>query len=684
MAADRDQLRRLVRKADSVAESATALVAKAVRELRGEVSLLSRELDVGGSAKDRSKVEDEIRSRLAALSRRIDALLSAQGERAAKEAAKAASRMTGLEVRYSAKRAEAICELATPEQGGNLAAVFTDKMAENAVSALRRATVRVLRENAVEGGGMKEMASRLRAEWEDAAARGETFAFTDRAGRTWDTAAYMQMNVRTNTMRVYNDCLADDVARATGSDLVRVSRGGGDPHCACHAWEGMVLSLSGRTKGLPTYEQAREAGCFHPNCVHTLEYVDEAADAEEVERAKAHPFDEGTDAGKRRREIEVARIREEEGLGEEAAKTRLDRADLAEAIRAGLVRADAADVVAKMTDAQVRALAGNGTPPEFVPVKKVRGGTRAEPKYEPEAWNRGANGGVVHVRRDATAEDILRVCRVEDAKVEAEAEVEKQFTHAPIPDFKTAREGMEYINATLGVHCAGFEKFDATFVRGIADVIADAKTYIGESDKLKGVWTYAEYYNELLAARTQHHLEFWDLPGDGTRRKEIERWCRDDAKRDLRRWGITKTKSGQYGCARHFSNEALTAFNGIVLNNRLDKMDRTREVQGGFKAKGCEDPIATVYHEMGHIIDYHMGLNSLGRSPMPQNETLKRIFGNREAVRTGLSQYGAKNSRETVAEAWAEYKMNPHPREIALAIGKEIGIIALRRRKKES
>ncbi len=409
MAADRDQLRRLVRKADSVAESATVLVAKAVRALRGEIALLSRELNVGGSAGDRSKVEDEIRSRLAALSRRIDALLSAQRERAAKDAAKAASRMTGLEVRYSAKRAEAICELATPEQGGNLAAVFTDKMAENAVAALRRATVRVLRENAVEGGGMKEMASRLRAEWEGAAAKGETFAFTDRAGRTWDTAAYMQMNVRTNTMRVYNDCLADDIARSTGSDLVRVSRGGGDPHCVCHAWEGMVLSLTGKTKGLPTYEQAREAGCFHPNCVHTLEYVDEAADAEEVERAKAHPFDEGTDAGRRRREIEIARIREEDGLGEEEAKTRLDRADLAGAIRAGLVRADAEAVVAKMTDAQVRALSKGGTPPEFVPVKKVRGGTRAEPKYEPEAWNRGANGGVVHVRRDATAEDMSRI-----------------------------------------------------------------------------------------------------------------------------------------------------------------------------------------------------------------------------------------------------------------------------------
>ena len=41
------------------------------------------------------------------------------------------------------------------------------------------------------------------------------------------------------------------------------------------------------TKGLPTYEDARNGGCFLPNCTHTLEYVDETVDAAEIELQKS-------------------------------------------------------------------------------------------------------------------------------------------------------------------------------------------------------------------------------------------------------------------------------------------------------------------------------------------------------------------------------------------------------------
>ena len=48
-----------------------------------------------------------------------------------------------------------------------------------------------------------------------------------------------------------------------------------------------------------------------------------------------------------------------------------------------------------------------------------------------------------------------------------------------------------------------------------------------------------------------------------------------------------------------------------------------------------------------------------------------------------LSEYGAKSSMEMVAEAWAEYKMNPKPRPVALEkrrmqrteVGSHFGII---------
>lgn len=686
MVADIPQLSRLMRKADSVAESASVLVKRTMREIRGELANLSTELNLAGSASDREKVYDEIRRRMALLSRRMNKLMEAQNELAARSAAASASKMTGLEVKYSPKRAEAITELVTPAQGENLAAVFTDRMGRNLINSLREATVGMLREQAVAGGSMKDMARDLAARWSQAA-KVDDPRFTDASGRTWDTRTYIQMNVRTNTMRVYNDCLLDDVAREVGTDLMRISSGG-DPDCDCAAWEGVIISVSGQTKGLPTYEDARNAGCFHPNCTHTLEYVDEVADKKEIELQKAHPVQEGLaddpDAqDERKYEIDQARyMRDNPGMTQDEARIAVDRDNLTASIQSGLVRDDAREIVAKMTDAQVTALCPDGNPPAFEPTKRA---TRADPHAADEKWNHGSRGGTVHVSRDATVEKILEVCKVKAAKEEKKPEAKNPFAHDPVPEFKTASEGMEYISSTLGVHCAGFEKFDAKFVRGIAEVVADAKAHIGESDKLKGVWTYAEYYKEVLAVQTQERLMYWDLSNvDATRRKQIEKMCTDDAKRDLRRWGITKTKSREYGCARYGFSGTLAKFNGIILNNNLHKMDRTSEVQSGFKAKGCEKPISTVYHEMGHIIDYHLCLNSFGGHGTPQNETLKRIYDDREAVKTGLSQYGAKNSRETVAEAWAEYKMNPNPREIALAIGREIDTISLSRRKKES
>ena len=114
--ADLSQLSRLTRKADSVAESASALVRQTMREIRGELANLSTELNLAGNADDREKVYADIRRRMSILSRRMNTLMEAQNEEAAKGAAKSASELTGLEVKYSPSRAKAICELVTPAQ----------------------------------------------------------------------------------------------------------------------------------------------------------------------------------------------------------------------------------------------------------------------------------------------------------------------------------------------------------------------------------------------------------------------------------------------------------------------------------------------------------------------------------------------------------------------------------------
>jgi hypothetical protein len=415
--ADFPQLSRLVRRADSVAESASALVRKTLREIRGELANLSGELNLAGNAEDREKVYAEIRRRMALLARRMNTLMEAQNEAAAKGAVKSAASLTGLEVKYSPSRAKAICELVTPAQGENLAAVFTDRMGRNLINSLREATVGMLREQAVAGGTMKDMSRDLAERWSKAA-KEEDPKFTDSAGRAWNTKTYIQMNVRTNTMRVYNDVLADTVARETGGDLMRISTGG-DQDCDCAAWEGCIISLTGKTKGFPTYEDARNGGCFHPNCTHTLEYVDETVDVDEIELQKSVPADaENADdydaQDERKYEIDQARyMRDNPGMTKEEARVAVDRDNLAASIQSGLVREDAREIVAKMTDAQVTALCPDGNPPAFEPTKKA---TRADPHAADEKWNHGSNGGVVHIARNASAEQILEVCKVKDAQ----------------------------------------------------------------------------------------------------------------------------------------------------------------------------------------------------------------------------------------------------------------------------
>ncbi|MEW1638645.1 phage minor capsid protein [Streptomyces sp. NPDC093801] len=127
------------------------------------------------------------------------------------------------------------------------------------------------------------------------AARGVS-GFVDRAGRSWELAAYAEMAVRSVTARAAIDGHIDAMAEV-GQGLVIVSDAPLEcPLCA--PWEGEVLALTGppgprtvRTehavqptglRGLlapprtvavhiaGSLPEARAAGLFHPNCRHSL------------------------------------------------------------------------------------------------------------------------------------------------------------------------------------------------------------------------------------------------------------------------------------------------------------------------------------------------------------------------------------------------------------------------------
>lgn len=96
--------------------------------------------------------------------------------------------------------------------------------------------------------------------------------FTDRAGRKWGMAEYSEMAVRTGMMNAAVQGYVMD-AQEHGEYLVIVSDHA-DECPLCAQWERKVLAISPEGLSHPdcqgTLDQARAAGLFHPNCLHSV------------------------------------------------------------------------------------------------------------------------------------------------------------------------------------------------------------------------------------------------------------------------------------------------------------------------------------------------------------------------------------------------------------------------------
>lgn len=163
----------------------------------------------------------------------------------------------------------------------------------------------------------KQTARRFR---EQLAERGVT-GFKDRTGRMWNMRTYTEMVARTTTAEAHLQGTANRLVEQ-GHDLVKVSTHRGACEL-CQPWQGKILSITGKTEGYPTLEEAKAAGLFHPRCRHAYGlHIDLDKEIEELEaELNLSPEEE-------KNYIEV------EGLPEDA-KTGLAKA-LTEAIEHGL------------------------------------------------------------------------------------------------------------------------------------------------------------------------------------------------------------------------------------------------------------------------------------------------------------------------------------------------------------
>jgi len=169
-------------------------------------------------------------------------------------------------LKFDRERVKTYSEMISPENEKHIAAVFTKSMAEQEIKHLRNATISVIREASIEGLSANEIQKRIQERWNKLARSVRHDRFVDRSGRTWNNADYLRMLTRTTMQRVSRDSYIDTLAKH-GDDLVRVVNVG-ETCPICTAWNGLILSSSGANADkYPTYQQAMDAGMFHPNCV---------------------------------------------------------------------------------------------------------------------------------------------------------------------------------------------------------------------------------------------------------------------------------------------------------------------------------------------------------------------------------------------------------------------------------
>lgn len=143
------------------------------------------------------------------------------------------------------------------------------------IRALRAAVSTTIAEGAVEGLTYSEMSNRM---IDKILKTRPGFQFVDAGGRKWSADNYFGMLNRTLHANVARQSYMAAASSEAGFDLYQIEGGvtgssianPGDP---CDDWAGEIISLTGKTEGYKTYQDALDDGVFHPNCVHFIRAV---------------------------------------------------------------------------------------------------------------------------------------------------------------------------------------------------------------------------------------------------------------------------------------------------------------------------------------------------------------------------------------------------------------------------
>lgn len=280
MAGEDKATRNLRRTAAKTADALLRLVRQAIRDADEAVrDALARPegLTDAGRAEANAQIDALFRQRLKAKMEEALAALSGKAAEGGNAEAMRQAEADGRVVpRFSEEYLREYLSRITPANAPSLAAVFTKNLADGQKAALRAAAVETFRAAAAAGLTTRERMKLLQENWARQAGDTAGARFVDRAGRRWENARYVQMLARTTAQRVETAAFCDSMLRG-GYPLARISNDGNADCGVCAEWEGRLIDLTAENEfkayGAVPLRVAREAGVFHPNCVHRLAYL---------------------------------------------------------------------------------------------------------------------------------------------------------------------------------------------------------------------------------------------------------------------------------------------------------------------------------------------------------------------------------------------------------------------------
>jgi len=258
-----------------------------------------------------------------------------------------------------------------------------------------------------------------------------------------------------------------------------------------------------------------------------------------------------------------------------------------------------------------------------------------------------------------------------DVIIEEVAETKDEF--APAKTIKKAEEyamslGLEA--SYKGVELEMANAMNESFKRGLefCPSIKDRMRMVGSGQERNKVFKQAltDYYlNNSTSLQNARALGYSD--------KQIESLAKKWASKSVGKVGSNVLAFASDTTITGI--EEIKRFSGIFVNNKYaDYALMTKEAEKSVKAKfhpvGTNSVKATFDHEVGHQLDYALGLNK-----HPDIVKLYRSMSKAE-IKENLSDYANTNIKEFIAEAYSEYLNNPQPRDIAKQIGEIIERLA--------